>query len=341
MPSGKPSASCLRRIDCGGRGKSLVEYRSFRNADPPQLLKLWHDCGLGRGAAQGFSGAAFEILVLSHLYFDRHGLILAEEGGQLVGAIHAGFGCLADESNLDYSSGVIQGLMVRQEYRHQGVAQELLRRGEEYLRSKGAKTIQAGGAYPNDPFYVGLYGGSLLPGFLKSDVPADAFFKQAGYQPAAEHLVFQRDLGFRNEPYDYRTMTIRRTSQFQVSEGPPKLTWWWVSRFGAFDVIRFALQSKTQNKLLAEVYCHSMDLFARSGDQRVVAMTGLWVHPEERGKGFSKALLLDVFRKLREEAVTRIEMQTQSDNAATIHLLSILSCEQIDSGVVYRKAVDS
>ncbi|MCA9094336.1 MAG: GNAT family N-acetyltransferase [Planctomycetaceae bacterium] len=314
-----------------------MEYRPFQNSDPPQLLKLWHDCGLGRGAAMGFSGAAFEILVLSHLYFDRFGLILAIEDGKLAGALHAGFGCLPDESNLDYSSGVISGLMVRPEYRHHGVAQELLRQGEEYLRSRGAKSIQAGGAYPNDPFYVGLYGGSLLPGFLKSDPTAETFFKQSGYEPIAEHIVFQRDLGFRNEPYDYRTMNIRRTSQFAISEGPPKLTWWWVSRFGAFDFIRFTLQSKTQNKLLAEVYCHSMDLFARSGDQRVVAMTGLWVNPEERGKGYAKALLLDVFRKLREEAVTRIEMQTQSDNSATIHLLSILNCEQIDSGTVYRK----
>lgn len=316
-----------------------MDYRPFQNADPPQLLKLWHACGLGRGAAVGFSGAAFEILVLSHLYFDRFGLILALENEQLAGAIHAGFGCTPDESGLDFSSGVISGLMVRPEYRHRGVGQELLRRGEEYLTSRGAKSIQAGGAYPNDPFYVGLYGGSLLPGILKSDAGAEGFFRQAGFQPVAEHLVFQRDLGFRNEPYDYRSMMIRRTSQFQVSEGPQHPTWWWVSRFGAFDVIRFSLQSKTQNRLLAEVYCHSMDLFARSGDQRVVAMTGLWVNPEERGKGYAKALLLDVFRKLREEAVTRIEMQTPSHDSTTIHLLTVLSCEQIDSGVVYRKGL--
>ena len=69
----------------------MIEYRPFRNSDPPQLVRLWHESGLGRGAARGFSYDALDRLLLGQHYFDRAGLIVACDGTQIVGFVHAGF----------------------------------------------------------------------------------------------------------------------------------------------------------------------------------------------------------------------------------------------------------
>src|SRR5690606_24238554 len=98
---------------------------------------------------------AFELLNFAQRYFDRHGLILAidTDSGEAVGMIHAGFGPDDQESKADTGVGVICAVMVRPDYRRQGVGRELVRRAEEYLRSRGSDSIFAGPAAPYDPFY--------------------------------------------------------------------------------------------------------------------------------------------------------------------------------------------
>ena len=70
----------------------MIEYRRFHNSDPPRLVSLWHACRLGPGAAEGFSFDAFETVNFSQPYFDPDGLIVAFDGAEAVGFVHAGFG---------------------------------------------------------------------------------------------------------------------------------------------------------------------------------------------------------------------------------------------------------
>ncbi|MCA9020394.1 MAG: hypothetical protein KDA74_09650 [Planctomycetaceae bacterium] len=79
----------------------MTEFRAFHNTDPPQLLKLWHAAGLGRGAAECLSIDAFEVLIFSQPYFDPNGLIVAVEEGEVVGFVLAGFGPNKAGSALD------------------------------------------------------------------------------------------------------------------------------------------------------------------------------------------------------------------------------------------------
>src|SRR5437762_3316051 len=115
----------------------MVEYRRFRNTDPPEIRRLWNECGLGRGAAVGVEADVFETVVFSQPYFDPNGLILAVVDNQVVGYAHAGFRAGADESALDYQEGVICAAMVLPAFRRQGIGRELVRRAEEYLREHG------------------------------------------------------------------------------------------------------------------------------------------------------------------------------------------------------------
>ncbi|MBM4076486.1 MAG: GNAT family N-acetyltransferase, partial [Planctomycetes bacterium] len=154
----------------------MIVYRKFRNSDPPHLLRLWNECGLGRGAACGVSCTDFDELVIAQPYFDPRGLIVAVENGIPVGFIHAGFSVNESQTGLLKSEGVICALMVHPQYRRQGIGRELLRLAEIYLKSAGSEKIFAGPSERRDPFYCGLYGGSQSAGFLESDRLAAPFF---------------------------------------------------------------------------------------------------------------------------------------------------------------------
>ena len=115
----------------------MIEYRTFRNSDPARIVALWNGCALGRGAATGVTTDAFETLNFAQPYFDRQGLLVAIEGCEIVGFVHAGFGANADESALSYESGVICAIMVHQSFRRRGIGRELIRRlldGRDHLQ---------------------------------------------------------------------------------------------------------------------------------------------------------------------------------------------------------------
>ena len=65
-------------------------------------------------------------------------------------------------------TGVICPVLVRPDCAEAEVAAGLLEQCEQYLRSRGAKIIHGGGLRPFNPFYVGLYGGSELPGISRA-----------------------------------------------------------------------------------------------------------------------------------------------------------------------------
>src|SRR5205823_14788103 len=127
-------------------------------------------------------------------YFDRAGLILAEDNGKAVGFTHAGFGSNAAETDLAFDVGVVSIVAVRPSHRRQKIGSRLLKLAEEYLRGHGAKQIVAGGMRPLNPYYFGLYGGADSPGFLTSDPGAGPFLEHHGYQGWSTCLVLDRRL---------------------------------------------------------------------------------------------------------------------------------------------------
>jgi GNAT superfamily N-acetyltransferase len=178
----------------------VIQYRTFRNPDPPRILELWLQCPLGRSGAQPQSTDVFEVFNYSQLFFDPAGLILAFDGPQLVGLSHAGFCCTDDESRLDRSRGVVCLVLVHPGYHRRGIGRELVRRAESYLAERGATEIFAGPSPRRDPFYFGLYGGTRPSGFLESDPMANDFFHGIGYLEHERHGVYQRNLGVTRDP---------------------------------------------------------------------------------------------------------------------------------------------
>ena len=103
-----------------------------RRAEPfdlPGVLALWDQ------ARSGHASIPDRIEDLERLIEDSPAaLLVAEHGGGLVGALIAGW---------DGWRGNMYRLAVREDRRRQGIGQELIRAGEDYLRSRGARRVTA------------------------------------------------------------------------------------------------------------------------------------------------------------------------------------------------------
>ena len=154
----------------------MVEYRTFRNSDTPRLVAVWNEAFKHRGSPQLANNTLIERYVFAKSIFDPKGLIVAESNGAVVGWAHA---AMSGNPFNAQPVGVVCLIGVVPKHQRQGIGSELLKRSEQYLRDQGAEVLTAGGHWPNNPFYMGLYGGCESPGFLVSDPLAEPFFTQA------------------------------------------------------------------------------------------------------------------------------------------------------------------
>ena len=315
----------------------MIEYRTFRNSDPARIVALWNGCPLGRGAATGVSVDAFETLNFAQPYFDREGLILACEGAEIVGFVHAGFGANADETALTHDSGVICAVLVHPSSRRHGIARELMRRAEAYLRDRGAQSVYAGPSEPRDPFFFGLYGGSCPSGFLESDPDAAPFLLAMGYEPVERHAIVQCDLAKQRSPMSFRFVNVRRKIELTITPEPPNVSWWWATRYGRLDSVEFALRSKESPAELAEMTVVGLDLYMTSWQQRAVGLTHLRTQELELRKGYAQALVIEACRRLKDELVTLAEAHALESNTPVLKLLESCGFSRVDTGVVYRR----
>jgi len=320
---------------------SDIVYRTFRNNDPPKLLRLWHRCELGRGAARPFSTDAFEQVNYAQPYFDREGLILAESEGEVIGFIHAGFGFTSDHSAIDHSRGVICVVMVRCDFRRRGIGRELVRRAEEYLRQKGAQTIVAGQSRGADPFYFTLYGGSRPCGFLESDPLAGPFFLALDYEPGETFGVFDRDLTVKKDPFSMRMMGIRRKTELAIADQPFHPSYWWFCHFGRFDSLRFRLVDKQTHEPLAAISVLGLDHYIPVWNERAIGLGDVFVHEDHRGKGVGQTLLVETVRSLRQELISRAEIHAPDAHPHAGKAILSAGFNRIETGTVYHKREDS
>lgn len=315
----------------------MIEYRRFRNSDPPHIRRLWREGGLGRGAATALDADSLESVVFAQAYFDREGLIVATDGDRIVGFVHAGFGPSADEQRLSPAEGTIHAVIVAPSHRRQGIGRELVQRAEAYLLSRGATAIFGGPAPPRDAFYVGIYGGSQPAGFLDSDSLAQPFFTALGYEPHQRRMIFQRSLEEKGEPVGLRLMSVRRSTKLGSVPTPQPQSWWTQTRFSHLDTVTLALLPKTGGQPVAEVTVVGLDHYLASWNQRAIGLVNLHVPEAHRRKGYAQALLVEVCRRVKNDLITLAESHVSEGNTAGIKTLQSAGFRQVDAGVVYRR----
>jgi ribosomal protein S18 acetylase RimI-like enzyme len=318
----------------------VIQYRTFRNGDPPGLADVWNACFTGRAAVRLQGPAWLEYFTFAKPYFDPAGLFVALGEGKAVGFAHAGFGPDETEAALDQAAGVLCLLGVAPSHRRQGVGSELLRRCEEYLKERGARSLTAGPVAPANPFTFGLYGGSASAGFLDSDPLARPFFERHGYRAEEVAAVFQRRLDRPVESPDGRFAAHRL--RYEIQAGPcTHLTWWLECVAGPLELHEYRLTDRLTAHTAARAVLWEMEPFAPRWNEHPVGVLRLEVEPAMRRQGLAKFLLAQSLRHLREQYFGLVEVHAPPGDVAAAGLLRGLGFEQVDTGRRFLKPVEA
>lgn len=315
----------------------MLTYRTFRNFDPPALSALWRSRAGQPGLLQPVSPDLLEQLVFAKLFFDCRGLILACDGDEPVGFAHAAFGPNADQTWTCTETGVICMVLVRPGCDEAEAAAGLLDRCEEYLRGRGAKVLYGGGLRPLNPFYVGLYGGSELPGVLDADTVARDALASRGYREIERTALLRRDLSSFESLVDRQQMQVRRQMMVEVTADAPTRTWWEACTIGEFDLTRFDLVPRGGGTPAATAIFRSMEPSGTTSAGRAAGLIELTVAESYRRRGLAVFLLSEAFRQFLRQGITHVEAQASQADAPALALLEKLGFHRAAEGGVWRK----
>lgn len=324
------------RLYTTGRS-DVIHYRTFRNDDPPGLVRVWNESLTGRGAAPLPCPSVMEEFVFAKPYFDRAGLVVAVEGGTAVGYAHGGFGPDERGAALSTAAGVVCLVAVRPSHRRRGIGSELLRRCEAYLTGRGANTLYAGPASPLNPFYLGLYGGSESPGVLASDADAAPFLARHGYAAGDTRLVLHRDLGAPFNVTDGRFLAIRRRYDLVAGPRRERGSWWQECTLGPIELLEVRLAEKGGGPVVARASAWEMIGYSHRWRAPAVGVIDLHVREDLRRQGLARFLVSALLRHVQDQFFHVVEAQTPQANEAAVNLYRGLGFEQVDAGHVYRK----
>ena len=315
----------------------MIRYRPFQNWDPPALAEIWRSQPPLRGRMQGLTPRLLEELIFARPYFDREGLIVAVDGDRPVGFVHAGFGASDELKSLDKSLGTTCQLLVAPHEERAQIQAELLRASEAYLAASGVRQLFGGAAFPVNPFYLGLYGGSRLPGVLASDVEQSALFKNAGYRDKERRLLLNRPLANFRPPVDRRLMQLRRRCEvIAVPDATPD-NWWESCVWMHASWTRYELRFKDSADALISATFWDILPLSKSWGVQAVGMVRVEDTAETRAEGMSTFLLAEAFLDLQRGGAALLEAQAFARDAALVALFKELGLTVYDEGVLFAK----
>ncbi|MEQ9409580.1 MAG: GNAT family N-acetyltransferase [Fuerstiella sp.] len=320
-----------------GTAEFELQYRTFHNSDPPQILRLWHASNLGPSAAEGFPCDILELFVFSQPFFDRNGFFVAVEDDRITGFVHAGFAATADGTALDRTRGIICAIVVHPDFRRRGVGAKLMQLAEEYLTQRGTTSICAGGGLEGNGFYNGIYGGLQASGFSTRAAPFEEFMAKLGYRADQTTQILHRDLTIGRDPVSARLIRHRRRLNLVITDRVGDLSWWWHVRFGHMDALKFELQEREDQSLVASGQIVGLDVYVPKWGVRGVGIRDVIVPEGLRHHGYGLSLVLEICRRLREQSIQLIEAQIDVRNEPALGLFSSAGFEDVGILVSYRR----
>jgi ribosomal protein S18 acetylase RimI-like enzyme len=327
----------------------VTHFRTFRNGDPPALAALWNRSVPARATARPLGAHEFDTHVVNKPHFDAAGLIVAERDGRIVAFVHAGFGPAlppGPPNFLSHAMGTIGMLALEHgsdvdadagaDLSQGELGQALIAEAESYLRSRGAEVLYAGGQYPLNPFYWGIYGGSEWAGILTADTTFLRSVVAAGYQPVSTSVLLEADLSG-PEARDPRSVLIRRQARLEAVDDALPGNWWEALAIGEYRPTRYRLLSRADESELAHATTWDMNWFGR-GDGRVrLGLIDVEVHPQHRRKGYGRHLVAEIVRQARNDLISVVAVQTAATNAPALALYESLHFDPVETSILYRK----
>ena len=249
----------------------MTYFRPYRNSDSLALAALWNRGSPDAFVVRPLTIHEFDERVVGTPNFDAAGLIVAERDGSIVGFAHAGFGpsdpTVDSPFHLSHDLGCVGMLIVERGFVDLELETGLLAEAERYLRSRGAEVIYAGGQFPLNPFYWGIYGGREWAGILGNHGAFHRAVMNAGYEAVSSTVLFEADLTGTPESRDPRGVLIRRITRLDVVEDAMPKNWWEALAIGDFRPTHHRLVSKTDETELARATTWDMNWFGRRDGQ--------------------------------------------------------------------------
>jgi ribosomal protein S18 acetylase RimI-like enzyme len=277
--------------------------------------------------------------VVNRVHFEAAGLIAAERDGRLVGFVHAGFG--PDEGigaphYLNRALGTIGMLVVAPELDDEELEQGLLAEAEHYLRTRGAEVIYAGGQFPLNPFYWGLYGGSEWAGIFPDHTAFVRAVTRAGFEPVSETVLMEVDLAG-PESRDPRSFLIRRVTRVEAIDDPLPPSWWEALAIGDFRPVVYRLLAKNDDSELARATTWDMSWFGRGDGRSRLGLIEMEVSAPHRRKGFGRHLVGEILRQARADMTAVVALQTGATNLPALELYGSLGFKRAGNTTLYRR----
>jgi ribosomal protein S18 acetylase RimI-like enzyme len=316
----------------------MIRFRPFRNTDPPALCEVWRSQPPRRGLTSSLTPILLDRYVYSKPYFDRFGLIVAEDDERIIGFAHVGFGAEITDGGQP-QQGVVSMLMTLPTHESNDLAGELLKYAEDYMRSRGAVESTAIGNAEHCPYYLGFYGGSGLPGVLQSDMLLHDAFTAHGYERRGECVVWQRQIATYHPPIDRKLMQVRRQCAVEPQIDPPPKNWWDACMFACHDLTRFSIRQRTNGVSVGDAIFWEMEPLASSWGVHATGMVKIEVHPDYRRLGYATFLLGEALRQLQAQGITMVEIQADAENDAASGLFRKLGFEPADRGSILTKSL--
>ncbi len=290
---------------------------------------------------QSVSAPLLEYAVFSKMHFDRRGLIVATRDGVPLGFVHAGFGPNEAGDAIDTSLGTTYMLMVRDGHQDANLADDLLAASEEYLRDQGASVVYAGGIKPLNSFYLGLYGGSEIPGVLQSNKLLCEACERLGYRESARVSILQCDLVRFRPSVSRKVRKLRGPMLFNETLDPAASNWWEACIWGSQDRDHFQLVDKATQRVVASASFWDVQPLSAGWGVCTAGLCDLYVEADWRRRGCATYLLGEAFRLLRRRGVGTVEAQAMSTNEGALAFYQQLGFIEVDHGIVFRKGAST
>lgn len=161
---------------------NLPEIRAFRPGDGPRLADAWTTAA----PSDPITYRRLRDLFLLDRNFDRDGLLVAEDGGQIVGAVYGVRRLIAaDGGDLEADSAWIPFFFVHPDHRRRGIATMLLRTVMQWLAEQGPSAVYFSSYTPN----------YFLPGLDTDRYPAAlALLSSLGFSTQYQSVAMDRSL---------------------------------------------------------------------------------------------------------------------------------------------------
>jgi ribosomal protein S18 acetylase RimI-like enzyme len=206
---------------------------------------------------------------------------------------------------------------------------------ERYLRRRGASVLYAGGQYPLNPFYWGVYGGSEWAGILAGHTTFQRAVARAGYEPVSTTVLLETDFSA-PEVRDSRSFLIRRHARIEVTEDASPADWWEALTLGNFPLTAYRLVKKDQECELARATTWDMSRFDDNDGRPRLGLIHVEVHPDHRRQGYGRYLVGEILHQARVAMAARVFVQASALNHPALALYESLGFARSETATLYR-----